>query len=90
MPPEFCPHCGAEVPRHAKSCPGCGADEETGWSDSAHADRLGIPDDTFDYDKFVQAEFGPGANRVKPHGISWIWWLTALVLVGLLLLFYFR
>jgi hypothetical protein len=30
MPPEFCPNCGAEVPRKAKACPECGADEETG------------------------------------------------------------
>jgi RNA polymerase subunit RPABC4/transcription elongation factor Spt4 len=85
MPPEVCPHCGADVPRHAKACPGCGADEKTGWSDSAYADHLGIPEEKFDYDEFVQEEFGRPA--VKPRGIHWIWWLTALMLVGLFLLF---
>ena len=69
MSPEICPNCGADVPRGARSCPECGADEKTGWSDSATADRLGIPDDNFDYDKFVQEEFGrPGSNRAAFTG----------------------
>ena len=88
MPPENCPHCGADVPRHAKACPECGADEDTGWSESAHADNLGIPDENFDYDKFVKEEFGSG--RAKPRGIHWVWWLTALLLVVLFLFFCFR
>jgi hypothetical protein len=83
MPPEVCPNCGADVPRYAKSCPGCGADENTGWSDSAYADNLGIPDEQFDYDEFAKAEFG--GTQVKPRGVHWIWWLTALVLVLLFL-----
>jgi RNA polymerase subunit RPABC4/transcription elongation factor Spt4 len=86
MAPEVCPNCGAVVPRNARACPGCGADEHTGWSDSAYADQLGIPDEKFDYDEFVQAEFG--AARVRPRGIHWVWWLTALLLV-LLFLFYY-
>jgi len=86
--PETCPNCGADVPAGAKSCPECGADEQTGWSDSAYADRIGIPDDNFDYDKFVKEEFGPAP--VKPKGIHWLWWMTAVVLIGLFLLFYLR
>jgi RNA polymerase subunit RPABC4/transcription elongation factor Spt4 len=88
MSPETCPNCGSDVPRGANSCPECGADEKTGWSDSATADRLGIPDENFDYQKFVQEEFGP--PRVKPCGIPWLWWVTALALIGLFLLFYFH
>ena len=88
MPPETCPNCGADVPRHAKACPGCGADEKTGWSDSAYADNLGLPDENFDYDEFVQEEFGTA--RVKPRGIHWWWWLTALILILLFLFFCFR
>ena len=88
MVPEICPQCGAVIPPKAKACPECGSDEKTGWSESAHADRLGIPDDNFDYDRFVQDEFQP--ERAKPRGIRWIWWATALVLVLLFLLFYFR
>ncbi len=88
MPPEICPNCGAIVPRNAKSCPECGSDEKTGWSDSAHADNLGIPDDNFDYDEFVKEEFSPAS--AKPRGIHWVWWLTALILVLLFLFFLFR
>jgi hypothetical protein len=86
MPPETCPNCGALVPPRAKCCPECGADEDTGWSDSAQADRLGIPDEGFDYDGFVKREFGPPAP--KPRGMHWIWWLTAIILVLVLLLFW--
>lgn len=88
MTPETCPNCGADVPRGAKSCPECGADEKTGWSDSAYADRLGIPDENFDYEEFVKEEFGP--PQVKPRGIHWLWWITALILVLLFLVFFFR
>jgi len=83
MPPEVCPNCGADLPRNAKVCPECGADETTGWSESSDANRLGIPDEHFDYDKFVQEEFGP--RSPKPRGIHWIWWLTALLLVAIFL-----
>ncbi len=85
MPPESCPNCGADVPRNAKACPECGADEKTGWSDSAYASNLGIPDDNFDYNRFVKEEF---AAETKPHGISWLWWATALALILLILLFF--
>lgn len=87
MAPENCPNCGADVPRHAKACPECGADEKTGWSDSAYAENLGIPDENFDYDRFVKEEFG---GTPKPRGISWLWWTTALVLVLVFLFFFFR
>ena len=88
MVPETCPHCGADVPRNAKCCPGCGADEKSGWSDSAYADNLGIPDENFDYDKFVKEEFS--VARVKPRSIHWLWWLTAVGLTGLFLFYYLR
>lgn len=86
MPPEYCPHCGAEVPPDAKGCPACGSDEQTGWSDRAHADRLGIPDDEFDYDEFVKEEFGGRKeSAVQPRGMSWLWWIVAIVLLLALL-----
>jgi uncharacterized membrane protein YvbJ len=80
---ETCPHCGAEVPRNAKACPECGSDETTGWSERASADNLNLPDDEFDYDEFMKEEFSPG--RAKPRGISWLCWMTGLLLTGLLL-----
>ena len=83
MARKVCPNCGAELPRNAKACPDCGSDEDTGWSDSAAADNLGLPDQEFNYDEFVQEEFG--GRQVKPRGIHWLWWLVALLLIGLLL-----
>lgn len=83
-PPEICPHCGADVPRNARACPECGSDEKTGWSEDADAERLGLPDDKFDYDEFVKEEFGT-ASPVKPRGISWLWWLVALGLAAAML-----
>jgi len=38
-----CPNCGAEVQIKAKSCPDCGSDENTGWSDDTMYDGLDIP-----------------------------------------------
>lgn len=86
MPPETCPNCGAEVPRRARCCPECGADEKTGWSEEAYASSLDLPDDSFNYDDFVKREFG--GKQAKPRGISWVWWVTAVVLLltGLFLL----
>ena len=88
MSPEVCPNCGAEVPRNAKSCPECGSDEKTGWSETAYASGLGLPDEEFDYDEFVKEEFGD--SQVKPRGIHWLWWLTALLLVLAFLFFFLR
>ncbi len=51
IPPTECPVCGDDVPRGAKSCPGCGADERTGWNEEAtRYDGLNLPDDAFDED----------------------------------------
>lgn len=91
MPPEICPECGAEVPPNARACPECGADERTGWSERAQAQRLGLPDDEFDYDEFVKEEFGGHPQpKLRPRGISWIWWLVAVVLVIILFGWYIR
>lgn len=79
MPPEVCPNCGADVPRKARACPECGADERTGWSEQTHADHLGLPDENFDYDEFVQREFG--AKKAVPRGLHWFWWLVTVALV---------
>ena len=47
-------------------------------------DALDLPDEDFDYDEFVAKEFGH-----KPHrkiGIKWYWWVTAIVLLVLIVL----
>ncbi len=38
-----CPNCGAEVPVKALSCPECGSDEKTGWSEDTVYDGLDLP-----------------------------------------------
>ncbi len=38
-----CPNCGAEVQIKAKSCPDCGSDENTGWSEDTMYDGLDLP-----------------------------------------------
>ena len=84
MTPEICPNCGAEVPRRAKACPECGSDEQTGWSEEAHSQSLDLPDDEFNYDEFVQREFG----KPKRSARSWFWWAVAVALLILLSLLY--
>ena len=89
-PPETCPNCGAEVPRNAKACPECGSDEQTGWSEEARYDGLDLPDENFDYDKFVKEELSDEKASPVPRGIHWFWWLVAVGLVVGLALFLFR
>jgi hypothetical protein len=87
--PEICPHCGSEVPPKAKACPECGSDERTGWSEEARTDELGLPNQEFDYEEFVEREFGR-ERRVKPRGIHWFWWVVAIGLAGAFLAFWLR
>jgi hypothetical protein len=79
-PPETCPNCGTDVPANARACPECGADEQTGWSEAARTDGLGLPDENFDYDDFVKNEFGP--KKAVPRGIHWFWWVVALLVAA--------
>ena len=80
--PETCPNCGADVPAGAKACPECGADEHTGWAEEAYASSLDLPDDSFDYDQFVQRELDPKKKPI-PRGIHWFWWLVAIVVAAI-------
>lgn len=80
MKPESCPHCGAEIPEKAKACPECGSCEETGWSEAAAADSLGLPDPQFDYDEFVQREFG-GKEGARRRPVRLLWWFTAVAVL---------
>ncbi|NIP93209.1 MAG: hypothetical protein GWO24_07035 [Akkermansiaceae bacterium] len=89
----ICPTCGSEV-KVGATCPGCvpkrkrrkktvsaGPKKRKPWEQDSIYDGIGIPDDEFDYEQFIQREFGG-----KPHrklGIKWYWWATGVVLVGL-------
>ena len=90
MPPDYCPNCGTAVPAQAVACPECGADEDTGWSDDAYVQGLGLPDEDFDYDEFVERELEePDRPTLKPQGLHWFWGFVALGLVIAMLSFWF-
>lgn len=78
-----CPHCGAELASNAKFCPECGSDEQTGWSEQAASGGLDLPEAEFNYEEYVQREFGQ--KGPVPRGIHWFWWLVALGLLAALL-----
>jgi len=84
--PEICPVCGEDVPRGALACPECGADHNSGWREDAERyDGIDLPDE-FNYEEFTRSEFG---SSVKPAGISAVWWVTAIVVLALTLLYFF-
>lgn len=80
-----CPHCNPNPPRKRRERSKAAATGRTkrSWEQDKSADGLDLPDEDFDYDDFVAREFGG-----KPHrriGIKWYWWVTALVLVVLMI-----
>lgn len=75
----LCPVCGEEVSPNAKACPECGACDKSGWRiASRDEDGLNLPDDDFDYDRFVSEEFGRGPKKTLPQ---WFWVIVAAVLL---------
>lgn len=72
-PPDECANCGAEIPRNARACPECGADERTGWRETSIYDGLDLPDDDEDTSE--------GNLRDKHNGgLAW-YWIAAFILV---------
>lgn len=87
MTPDVCPNCGEMVPEKAKACPECGACEETGWSEDAKADALGIPSEDFDYERFVKEEF---EEKSPTRRFGALWWVTAVILLISFVWFFVR
>jgi len=72
-----CPICGEEVPRRAKSCPGCGACEKSGWSENRYLDGVHLPGE--DYDSGLVP-----AGDARRSGTNRVWLVvTILILVAL-------
>jgi hypothetical protein len=85
--PAVCPVCGEDVPRGSLACPECGADHNSGWREEAGSyDGLDLPEENFDYEEFARREFG---GSPKPAGISALWWVTAIVVLALTILYLF-
>jgi hypothetical protein len=81
-PPGDCPVCGEPVPAGRTSCPHCGSDERSGWSDETASDALDLPGEEFNYRDFVEKEFGPGSRRNRP---ALLWWVVGLLMVAVLI-----
>ena len=77
-PPEECANCGAPIPRGAKSCPECGADERTGWREASIYDGLELPATAYGDESGSDAE-----QRPKRHvnGVPWFWWVVGVLLI---------
>lgn len=77
--PVTCAHCGASIPRAAKACPECGADETTGWRETDLYDGLDLPDEAWQDD---DASVPLSAERRGPQAsLPWYWWATGLMLL---------
>jgi hypothetical protein len=74
--PDACAQCGGDIPRRAKACPHCGADERTGWREASVYDGVEFPEDEED-DGRSGSDSGPvGKER---GGLPWYWTAVALV-----------
>lgn len=72
-----CPFCNEEIAVDAKSCPFCGSDEETGWSEECYMDGV-LPAES-DYDASVEEEFG---KEKAPHESRGAYIIIALVVIA--------
>ncbi len=77
--PFTCPVCGVSLYANSKSCPGCGACERSGWSQDAAYDGLDLPDNDFDYDRFLTNEFGA---KPKKTFADHLWWIITLLILA--------
>jgi RNA polymerase subunit RPABC4/transcription elongation factor Spt4 len=82
-PPEECANCGALIPRHAKACPECGADERTGWRERSIYDDLDLPEDAWKDDVTEPAK--RVASPMRINGVAWYWWIVGAVLAAVLI-----
>jgi RNA polymerase subunit RPABC4/transcription elongation factor Spt4 len=82
LPPEECANCGAAIPRTAKACPECGADEQTGWRERSVYDDLDLPESAWADESTPSTKRAPTPARV--NGVPWYWWLVGAILLALM------
>ncbi len=90
-PPETCANCSADIPRNARACPECGADERTGWREENVYDGLELPDSAWDDDDDTasnrrhanarRANDRHALGRDPDTGLPWYWTAVALALL---------
>ncbi len=78
-----CPICGEDVPDKAKSCPHCGSDENTGWSEKTYLDGVDLGDE-FDYEETLKKE------GLLQKSMDWKSMVFLLLVGGMILLFLLR
>ena len=73
-----CPVCGEEIYEGMLACPQCGADDQSGWSQDAFFEPDFDSAEGFDYDKFLEDEFG---TPRKKSGKETMWVIVAVLLI---------
>ena len=74
----ICPTCGADA-QVGTPCPGCtkrSSLHRRAWEQRRSLDGLDLPDESFDYEDFVEREFGRGMQART--GLTWYWWLLGV------------
>lgn len=86
--PDECANCGATIPRGAKACPECGADERTGWreNDATRYDGLDLPESAFEDDEAPARAISRRPPTRRVNGIAWYWWVVGVALALALVL----
>ena len=87
--PAECAQCGGDIPRRAKACPHCGADERTGWREQSVYDGMELPDEAWADDSEADnahADNEQGKGQAK-RGLPWYWTAVALTLLLMAILF---
>lgn len=78
--PSECPVCGCDVPPHSRACPGCGADENTGWNDEAtRYDGIDLPESAFDDEHTPTSKVT--LTRLTRTGLPVFTWLVSALLL---------
>jgi hypothetical protein len=87
--PFECGVCGKKLAANARVCLGCGADEKTGlredtWGTDAASELGFIDEEGFDYDAFLEEEFGKDGKdgkAKKKHHLHPVWWAVGIFLL---------
>lgn len=85
-PPGQCPVCGEWVRRGQAACEECGACAKSGWRGESGVEGLDLPDEDFDYEAFVEREFGQGNKpRIGEGRLGRVWWWAAVAVLAAML-----
>ena len=77
--PEECAQCGEPIPSQARACPGCGADERTGWRETSLYDGLDLPEGA--EEDSTEASSPRSRRGGTDAGLPWYWVATLILVV---------